>query len=104
VRELTGLKMRFTPCDLRRTFNDLAREAKVESLITKSISRHATERMLEHYSTVRPGELRESIGRVLRLVKGATVPSGTAEKWCPPSGAPTSLAVLQDDEVTACPA
>lgn len=70
VCELMGLKMHFTPAGMRRTFNDLARVAHVEGLITKSISGHATERMREHYSTVLPVEQRESIGRMLRLVKG----------------------------------
>jgi hypothetical protein len=63
--------MRFTPRGLRRTFNDLARAAEVESLVTRSISGDLTDRMRQHYSTVTPGEQRESIGRVLRLVKPA---------------------------------
>jgi hypothetical protein len=45
----------------------------VETLITKSISGHLTDRMREHYSTVHPVEQRESIGAVLRLVKGGAV-------------------------------
>ena len=72
---------------MRRTFNDLARAAKVESLVTKSISGHLTDRMKDHYSTVSPIEQRESIGRVLRLVVRAGVttqePTGGA-----PTGAP----------------
>ncbi len=82
VGALVGLEMTFTPRGLRRTFNDLARVAKVETLVTKSISGHLTDRMREHYSTVNPVEQRESIGAVLRLVKtppaaGAPAPSGT---------------------------
>jgi hypothetical protein len=38
VGGLIGLEMKFTPRGLRRTFNDLARTAKVEALVTKSIS------------------------------------------------------------------
>ena len=53
---------------LFRSDNDLARAAKVESLVTKSISGHLTDRMKDHYSTVSPLEQRESIGRVLGLV------------------------------------
>jgi integrase len=71
VGALIGLEMSFTPRGLRRTFNDLARAAKVESLVTKSISGHVTDRMREHYSTVHPVEQRESIGAVLRLVSGS---------------------------------
>lgn len=75
VASLIGLTMRFTPRGLRRTFNDLARAAHVEAIVTKSISGHQTDRMREHYSTVQPFEQRASIGAVLRLVKGG---SGTA--------------------------
>ena len=73
VGALIGLEMSFTPRGLRRTFNDLARTARVEALVTKSISGHLTDRMREHYSTVHPVEQRESIGAVLRLVKGGAV-------------------------------
>ena len=62
------------------SFNDLARTARVEALVTKSISGHLTDRMREHYSTVHPVEQRESIGAVLRLVKGgagAGAPAGS---------------------------
>jgi len=69
VGGLIGLKKKFTPRGMRRTFNDLARVANVEAIVTKSISGHLTEQMREHYSTVSPVEQRESIGRVLRLVK-----------------------------------
>jgi hypothetical protein len=81
VGNLIGLKKKFTPRGMRRTFNDLARVANVEALVTRSISGHLTEQMHEHYSTVSPGEQRESIGRVLRLVQSGTsdgpLPEGT---------------------------
>jgi integrase len=66
---LIGVTKNITPRAMRRTFNDVARAAKVESLVTKSISGHLTDRMKDHYSTVSPIEQRESIGRVLRLVR-----------------------------------
>jgi len=84
IRGLIGLDMRFTPRGMRRTFNDLARAAQVESLVTRSISGHLTDRMREHYSTVTPVEQRESIGRVLRLVK----PASDAPRDGAPGGAP----------------
>ncbi len=59
----------FTQRGLRRTFNDLARAARVESIITRSISGHLTERMQHHYSTVNTAEQREGIARVIRLFK-----------------------------------
>ena len=67
VSEAIGLGYSFTQSGMRRTFNDLARAAKVEALVTRSISGHLTERMQHHYSTVQPEEQRESIGRVVSL-------------------------------------
>lgn len=67
VSEAIGLGYAFTQSGMRRTFNDLARAAKVEALVTRSISGHLTERMQHHYSTVQPDEQRESIGRVISL-------------------------------------
>lgn len=70
----------FTQRGLRRTFNDLARAAAIEGLVTRSISGHLTERMQRHYSTVNADEQRQSIARVIDLF----APS----KPVPPSGAP----------------
>ncbi len=99
VGGLIGLEMKFTPRGLRRTFNDLARTARVEALVTKSISGHVTDRMREHYSTVQPTEQRESIGRVLRLVTGGPVTDGNAGGGAP-GGAPTSRVVLREEGET----
>lgn len=89
VRGLIGLKKNFTPRGMRRTFNDVARAAKIESLVTKSISGHLTDRMKDHYSTVSPAEQRDSIGRVLHLVRTeAPVPSPLTTQSGAPSGAP----------------
>jgi hypothetical protein len=95
VGGLIGLEMKFTPRGLRRTFNDLARPVKVEALVTKSISGHVTDPMREHCSTVQPIEQRESIGRVLRLVKGGAVTDGL-EIAGTPAGTPGAAAVLQE--------
>jgi hypothetical protein len=89
--------MRFTPRGLRRTFNDLARAAEVESLVTRSISGHLTDRMRQHYSTVTPGEQRESIGRVLRLVK----PAPDAVRDGAPGGAPALAGGAPGEEVAS---
>jgi hypothetical protein len=61
---------------MRRTFNDLMRQAKVEAIITKSISGHQTDRMREHYSTVTPEEQRRSIGNVVQLFGPRPTQSG----------------------------
>jgi hypothetical protein len=52
VSDALGLGYHFTQKGMRRTFNDLARAAKVEALVTRSIDGHLTERMQHHYSTV----------------------------------------------------
>ncbi len=110
TRALVGLEMRFTPRGLRRTFNDLARTAQVESLVTRSIPGHLTDRMREHYSTVTPGEQRESIGRVLRLVKplregGDPQSPATgvhnAMRGGAPGGAPALAGGAPDEEVAS---
>lgn len=86
VGGLIGLKKTFSPRGMRRTFNDMCRAVQVEHLVTKSISGHLTDRMKDHYSTVSPIEQRESIGRVLQLVRMNT-PRATPKSGAP-SGAP----------------
>lgn len=76
VAEAMGLGKAFTQRGLRRTFNDLARAAEVEGIVTRSISGHATERMQEHYSTVHGTEQRASIARVIGLFSTAPDLSG----------------------------
>lgn len=79
-----GVEGRFSGHGLRRTFNDLARRASVDPVITRSMTGHVTEQMREHYSTVRIDEKRAAVAKVIRLVKGgATDPSG-------PFGGPSS--------------
>jgi len=62
-----GLMKKFTQRGMRRTFNDLARAASVESLVTRSISGHLTTTMQDHYSTVQPTEQRAAIAKVIDL-------------------------------------
>ncbi len=62
-----GLEKKFTQRGCRRTFNDLARDAAVAGIVTRSISGHLTEAMQEHYSTVAPNEQREALARVFDL-------------------------------------
>jgi integrase len=45
VADRIGSKKKFTPKGLRRTFNDAARVADLEGVVTMSISGHRTERM-----------------------------------------------------------
>jgi integrase len=87
VAESIGLGKQFTQCGLRRTFNDLARAAEIEGVVTRSISGHLTERMQQHYSTVNADEQRSGIARVIDLVAARDeriIASGA------PTGAPNS--------------
>lgn len=56
-----GIADRFTVHGLRRTFNDVARRAKVDPLVIKSLTGHVTEDMREHYSTVDLDEKRRAV-------------------------------------------
>jgi hypothetical protein len=67
-----GITKKLTQRALRRTFNDLARAAQVNDLVTRSISGHLTETMQRHYSTVNGGEQREALAKVIRLVERST--------------------------------
>lgn len=63
-----GITKHLTQRALRRTFNDLARAAQVNDLVTRSISGHLTEAMQHHYSTVNGAEQRAALAKVIRLV------------------------------------
>jgi hypothetical protein len=63
-----GLPFPLTPRAMRRTFNDLAREAQVHDVVTRSITGHKTGAMQELYSTADPAEQREAIAKVIDLV------------------------------------
>jgi integrase len=82
VAAAIGLKKRFTQRGLRRTFNDLARAARVEGVVTKSISGHLTERMRERYSTVAPIEQRESLAKVIDFTRAKE--AAPASQSCDP--------------------
>lgn len=66
-----GLGFQFTQRGMRRTFNDLARAARVDGIVTRSISGHLTEQMQEHYSTVGNEEQRQGLAKVINLFGGA---------------------------------
>jgi hypothetical protein len=56
-----------TPKGMRRTFNDLARYAKVHDVVTRRISGHQTESMQLRYSTAQREEMRVAVGKVISL-------------------------------------
>jgi integrase len=76
-----GIEERFTVHGLRRTFNDLARRAGVDAIVTKSLTGHVTEKMREHYSTVGLDEKRAAVASVAQLVGGpSSGPSGVGSR------------------------
>jgi hypothetical protein len=68
VAKAVGLPYPLTPRAMRRTFNDLAREAQVHDVVTRSITGHKTDSMQGLYSTAQPVEQREAIAKVIDLV------------------------------------
>lgn len=69
IAKKLGVAHKVTPRAMRRSFQDLARAAQVEGLVTRSISGHKTEKMQQHYSTVANTEQHEGLSRMLELVK-----------------------------------
>jgi len=67
VRGRGKLSKKITRRAMRRTFQDLARQAEVRDIVTRAISGHATETMQHHYSMVNAKEVEESIGKVISL-------------------------------------
>jgi integrase len=67
VARAIGLGKLVTPRAMRRTFQDLARAAEVKDVVTRAVSGHASESMQQHYSTVSPEEMRQSLAKVISL-------------------------------------
>ncbi len=86
VSDAMELGYHFTQKGMRRTFNDLARAAEVQDIVTRSISGHATERMQHHYSTVRGHEQHEGLSKVVDLMT-ARVRRASSEGFSPTGGA-----------------
>lgn len=68
ISEMMNLGFVFTQQGMRRTFNDLAREAQVNDLVTCSVSGHLTEEMQRHYSSVRSEEQEAGLAKVVDLM------------------------------------
>ncbi len=60
ARGKAGITQRFTSQGFRRSLTDLLRESNVDPVVAKAITGHATDRMREHYSTVRAEDLRRA--------------------------------------------
>jgi integrase len=64
-----GIEERFTVHGLRRTFVDLARRARVDSVVTRSLTGHVTLKMHLHYSTVGIDEKRAAVATIAALIR-----------------------------------
>jgi len=61
------LGKKITPRAMRRTFQNLARQAAVDGLVQRSICGHLTEQMTERYSSVAQAEVEAALGKVVSL-------------------------------------
>lgn len=74
VSKALELNFNFTPRGMRRTYQDLAREAGIHDAVTRAISGHATPEMQLHYSTARGDEVKHALAKVARMAtNGAKV-------------------------------
>ena len=67
ILRAAGITKHISPRAMRRTYQDLARAAKVHDFVAEAISGHATIEMHRHYSTVDGSEVREGLARVIEL-------------------------------------
>ena len=65
---MLGTHYTVSPRDMRRTFQDLAREAK--DIVARAICGHGTEAMQRRYSTVGDPEVRSAFARVIDIATG----------------------------------
>jgi hypothetical protein len=68
VCRVMGVKKKITARAMRRTFQDLAREANIDSIVQRSICGHATPEMSQLYSTVGQKEIQRAVGKVISMV------------------------------------
>jgi integrase len=80
VAKALGLRKHITPRAMRRTFQDLARTARVDDIVTRAVSGHATEAMQHHYSTVYQNEIHDGIARIVALAGLSKGPADEGEK------------------------
>jgi integrase len=67
VCRVMDLKKKITARAMRRTFQDLAREANIDSFVQRSICGHSTEEMSHLYSTVGQKEIERAVGKVISM-------------------------------------
>ena len=78
VTEACKLKKTITPRAMRRTFNDLAREAAIDGVVMRAVSGHQTEEMRYRYSSARQNEIEAAVAKVVNLADRREARSGGA--------------------------
>ena len=81
VGEAIKLRKRITPRAMRRTFQDLARNADIETIVRQKICGHATQEMSDLYSTVPQKEIQAAVGAVISLAKYRELLRDGASWW-----------------------
>ena len=71
---------------MRRTYQDMARQAQVHDVVTRAISGHATETMQFHYSSVADEEKREAVARIYSLTERRSAASSGGQSGGQPDG------------------
>ena len=66
---------------MRRTFQDLARNADIETIVRQKICGHATQEMSDLYSTVPQKEIQAAVGAVISLAKYRELLRDGASWW-----------------------
>jgi len=102
VCKAAGIVKRITPRAMRRTFQDLARNADIEAIVRKKICGHATQEMSDLYSTVPQREIQAAVGAVISLAKYRELLLGEprhSASWCE-SGGKTSESEARPPENT----
>jgi hypothetical protein len=69
VGKAIGLRRQITPRAMRRTFQDLTRNADIEAIVRQGICGQATDEMSDLYSTVSQREIQAAVGAVISLAK-----------------------------------
>ena len=76
LKEL-GVPRRLTVHGLRRTYNNLMRQAVQDTVVVQAMTGHSSDRMTEHYSFVSDGEKQKALGQLFeKLGPGLADPMG----------------------------
>jgi integrase len=78
IAEAAEIKKALTPRFMRRTFQDLGRQARVHDFVVRAISGHATVAMQERYSSVAGDEVRAGLAKVISLAGFTRAPGRSA--------------------------